>query len=111
MTIFTDQGSGRRFLLLHGGGGPLSVAAFAERLATGNRVITPTHPGFGGTERPDALRTVRGLAELYATLLDELQLADVTVIGNSLGGWIAAELALLHSPRVSRLILVDAVGI
>lgn len=101
------------YLLLHGGAGPLSVAGFAELLSDGgtHRVIAPAHPGFGGTERPDALRTVPDLARHYAALLDELDLGDVTVIGNSIGGWIAAELALLHSPRVSRVILVDAVGI
>ncbi|QAY58580.1 alpha/beta hydrolase [Microbacterium protaetiae] len=108
-----DRGSGRAVLLLHGGAGPASVTGFAELLAdrAGARVITPTHPGFGGTPRPTALATVAGLARLYAGLLDALDLEEVTVIGNSLGGWIAAELALRHSPRVSRVALVDAVGI
>lgn len=104
---------GRAVLLLHGGAGPASVTGFAELLAdrTGVRVIVPAHPGFGGTPRPDALATVAGLAELYDGLLDALDLAGVAVIGNSLGGWIAAELALRHSPRVARVVLVDAVGI
>ena len=44
-------------------------------------------------------------------LLEELDLTDVTVIGNSIGGWIAAEVALLHSPRITRLVLIDAVGL
>jgi pimeloyl-ACP methyl ester carboxylesterase len=57
------------------------------------------------------LTTVGGLAALYVALLDNLELEDVTVIGNSIGGWIAAELALLNSPRVSGLVLLDAVGI
>ena len=52
-----------------------------------------------------------GLAALYSGLLDDLGLEDVTVIGNSVGGWIAAELALLGSPRISRMVLLDAVGI
>jgi len=43
--------------------------------------------------------------------MDDLALEDVTVIGNSVGGWIAAEMTLLNSPRVSRLVLLDAVGI
>ncbi|HEY8815905.1 MAG TPA: alpha/beta hydrolase, partial [Candidatus Dormibacteraeota bacterium] len=77
-------------LLLHGGGGPQTVLPFAERLASVRpaRVITPTHPGFAGTPRPDSLTTVRGLAELYTRLLDELDLSRVTVVGNSIGGWI-----------------------
>lgn len=75
------------------------------------RVLTPIHPGFGGTPRPDGLHSVAGLAALYSALLDELGLTDVTVIGNSLGGWVAAELALLGSPRMSGMVLLDAVGI
>lgn len=108
-----ERGSGRTVLLLHGGAGPASVSAFADLLAerTGTRVMTPVHPGFGGTPRPTTLSTVAGLAEVYAGLLDTLDLDDVTVIGNSVGGWIAAELALRHSPRVARIALVDAVGI
>jgi pimeloyl-ACP methyl ester carboxylesterase len=108
-----DRGEGRPFLLLHGGGGPQTVAGFAELLAAKEpaRVITPTHPGFGGTPRPDALADMAGLAALYRELLDRLGLDGVTVIGNSIGGWIAAELALLGSPRISGVALVDAVGI
>jgi len=108
-----DRGEGRPVLLLHGGGGPQTVAGFAELLATKEpaRVITPTHPGFGGTPRPDGLADMAGLAALYRELLDRLGLDGVTVIGNSIGGWIAAELALLASPRISGTVLVDAVGI
>jgi pimeloyl-ACP methyl ester carboxylesterase len=107
------QGEGQPFLILHGGAGPQSVAAFAQLLAKqgGCRVLTPTHPGFGGTPRPDGLHSVAGLAALYRNLLDDLGLEDVTVIGNSVGGWIAAEMALLHSRRISRIVLLDAVGI
>jgi pimeloyl-ACP methyl ester carboxylesterase len=109
----TEYGHGRAFLLLHGGAGPRSVGAFAELLATAEDalVIVPVHPGFDGTPRPESLSTVAGLAALYIGLLDRLDLADVTVIGNSIGGWIAAEIALLASPRVTGFILVDAVGI
>ncbi|TMF76666.1 MAG: alpha/beta hydrolase [Chloroflexi bacterium] len=110
---FTERGAGRPFLMLHGGAGPPSVSGFADLLAETERVrvITPTHPGFSGTPRPDALDTIRRLALLYVALLDQLDLTDVTVIGNSIGGWICAEMALLGSPRIGRIILVDAVGI
>jgi pimeloyl-ACP methyl ester carboxylesterase len=108
-----DYGSGQPFLLLHGGAGPQSVAAFAELLAATHdaRVLAPVHPGFGGTSRPETLDSIRGLAALYEALLDQLDLADVTVIGNSIGGWITAEIALRKSPRVSGIVLIDAVGI
>jgi len=108
-----EQGAGRPFLLLHGGGGPGTVAGFAALLAGSRpaRVITPTHPGFGGTPRPEALHTVAGLAELYVALLDQLGTDDVTVVGNSIGGWIAAEIALLASPRVGGIIVVNGTGV
>jgi pimeloyl-ACP methyl ester carboxylesterase len=111
----TEAGTGRPVLLLHGGGGPATVAAFAERLAADPgadaRVITPTHPGFDGTPRPDGLAGIRDLAALYVALLDALDLVDVTVVGNSIGGWIAAEMAIAGSPRVAGYVLVDAVGL
>ena len=89
------------------------MAAFAQLLADTRpaRVITPVHPGFGGTPRPDSLTTIGGLADLYASLLDELDLRDVIVVGNSIGGWIAAELALRAAGRIGALALVDAAGI
>ena len=101
-----SRGHGQPFLVLHGGAGPQSMAAFSQLLAERdhNRVLTPIHPGFGGTPRPDGLTTVRWLAALYQELLDDLALKNVTVIGNSIGGWIAAELALLTSPRIGRLV-------
>ncbi|MEU8969400.1 alpha/beta hydrolase [Streptomyces monashensis] len=108
-----ERGEGHPFLLLHGGGGPQTVAAFAGLLAEQRpaRVLTPVHPGFGGTVRPEGLTDVPALAELYVRLLDDLGLSDVTVVGNSIGGWIAAEIALLRSERVSSVVLVNAVGI
>ena len=74
-------------------------------------MLTPTHPGFSGTARPDTLTTIAQLARLYIALLDRLGLDDVTVIGNSIGGWVAAEMALLDTTRISSIELVDAVGI
>src|ERR1700689_1206694 len=108
-----DYGWGQPFLLLHGGAGPQSVTGFAERFAAAHdvRVLGPPPPGFGGTPRPEALRSISGLAALCNALLDQLGLQDVTVIGNSIGGWITAEIALLKSPRVSGIVLIDAVGI
>ena len=74
-------------------------------------MLTPVHPGFNGTPRPGALASIAGLAATYVALLDALDLQDVTVVGNSVGGWIAAEMALLPSPRISSYVLIDAVGI
>jgi pimeloyl-ACP methyl ester carboxylesterase len=109
----SEYGDGRPFLLLHGGAGPDSVTGFSDLLARTHdvRVIVPVHPGFGGTARPGALTSIRDLAALYVALISQLGLDDVTVIGNSVGGWIAAEMALLAAPRVSAAVLIDAVGI
>jgi pimeloyl-ACP methyl ester carboxylesterase len=112
LTVET-RGDGTPCLLLHGGAGPQSVAAFAQLLAERGHtcVLTPIHPGFGGTARPEGLHSVAGLAALYGALLDDLGLEDVTVIGNSIGGWVAVELTLSGSPRIRRLVLLDAVGL
>jgi pimeloyl-ACP methyl ester carboxylesterase/quercetin dioxygenase-like cupin family protein len=110
---FTERGEGRPFLLLHGGAGPQSVDGFAALLATSRpaRVLTPVHPGFVGTPRPDNLDGIGGLAKLYVQLIEELGATGVTVVGNSIGGWVAAEIALLNSPRISHVVLVDAAGL
>jgi pimeloyl-ACP methyl ester carboxylesterase len=114
---YTDQGAGRPFLLLHGGAGAISVAGFSELLSSSEpaRVITPVHPGFDGTPRPEQLASIPALAAVYAQLLRHLGLTDVCVIGNSVGGWIAAELAVAESAapdgRVSSVVLVDAAGL
>jgi pimeloyl-ACP methyl ester carboxylesterase len=109
----TDRGDGRPFLLLHGGAGPLSVDGFAELLSASGpaRVLVPVHPGFGGTPRPDGLDSISALARVYGQLLDDLDLTDVIVIGSSIGGWIAADIATLSSPRVAGVVLVDAAGL
>ncbi|MBB5916122.1 pimeloyl-ACP methyl ester carboxylesterase [Nocardia transvalensis] len=108
-----DRDRTRPFLLLHGGAGPVSMAGFADLLAerTHSRVLLPTHPGFGGTPKAEGLTGVRELARAYIALLERFDLTDVTVIGNSFGGWLAAEIALAAGPRVSGAVIVDGIGI
>lgn len=108
----TESGTGRPVLLLHGGGGPLTVAPLAAHLAETAHVIAPTHPGFNGTERPAAIDSMRALADEYARYLEARELTDVLVVGSSIGGWLAAELALGSAAhRISGLVLINAVGI
>lgn len=109
----TVPGAPGPFLLLHGGGGPRTMAGLADLLAdhTGAHVLLPTHPGFAGTPRPESLDSARRLAAAYVDLLDHRELTDVTVIGNSFGGWLAAEIALTRSPRINAAVIVDGVGI
>ncbi|GAA4497979.1 alpha/beta hydrolase [Actinoallomurus oryzae] len=108
-----DRDRTRPFLLLHGGGGARTMAGFADLLAerTHSRVLLPTHPGFGGTPKAEGLTGVTELARAYVALLEQLDLTDVTVIGNSFGGWLAAEIALQESPRVSGAVIVNGIGI
>ena len=106
-----DRGSGPAVLVLHGGGGPLTVAGFVEAMSARSRVIAPVHPGFGGTPRPDDFDSVEKLADAYAALLERLALTDVLVVGFSIGGWIANALALRAGTRLRGVVLVNGAGI
>ena len=105
------QGTGRPLLLLHGGDGPQGLLALSMRLAERFDVIAPTHPGFAGTAIPEPFDTLEDLVYLYLDLLDVLDLHDVILMGMSMGGWVAVELAVRNTSRLSQIILVDAVGI
>ncbi|MGN2638371.1 alpha/beta fold hydrolase [Nocardia takedensis] len=108
-----EHDRGRVYLMLHGGGGVPTMTGFAALLAerAHARVLLPTHPGFDSTPRAADLTDVSALANAYVALLDHLDLGEVTVIGNSFGGWLAAEIALLHHPRISAAVIVDGIGI
>lgn len=105
------KGSGQPLLMLHGGGGQIAGMPFADKLAEKFEIIAPTHPGFGGSKIPDHFDRVDDLVYLYLDLLDELDLRDVTLMGFSMGGWTAVELATMTTERLSRLVLVDPVGV
>ncbi len=109
---FGENRDGTGVLVLHGGAGPRSVAGFAAGLSQHAHVVVPTHPGFDGTDRPDDLDTVADLASSYLDMLDELGLHGVMVVGSSVGGWIAAEMALRDTgSRISALVLLGSTGI
>ena len=105
------KGRGQTMLLLHGGGGPLQPGDMIDRLAERFEVIAPTHPGFGNTARPAHINTVDDLSYLYLDLLDQFDLQNVILVGFSIGGWTAVEMAVKNSHRLSRLMMVGAVGI
>lgn len=105
------KGSGTPFLLLHGGGGSVIDQPFTDELAKKFEIIAPTHPGFDGTKVPDHFDGMDDLKYLYLDLLDALDIIDAVVLGISMGGWLAAELASTSCARFSKLILVDAVGV
>ena len=106
-----DLGSGRPVLFLNAGIGIDPGTAALNRLAEGLRVIAPSHPGFGGSERPSWVTTVDDLSYFYLDLLDHLDLNEVIVAGVSFGAWIAAEIAVKCTTRLSHLVMANAVGI
>src|SRR5436309_1212815 len=106
-----ERGRGRPLLFLHPGIGLDRDAPVLERLAERARVIAPSHPGFGGSELPRSFDTIDDLAYFYLDLLDQLDLTDTIVVGVSLGAWIAAEIAVKSTQRLSHLVLANAVGI
>ena len=105
------KGSGPAMLMLHGGGGPNINHPFADKLAEKFELIEPVHPGFGGTPIPPHFDGLEDLVYVYLDLMDALDLKDVVILGNSMGGWTAAEIAVRNSQRIGKLILVDSVGI
>jgi pimeloyl-ACP methyl ester carboxylesterase len=82
-----------------------------DLLARRRRVLLPVHPGFGASEGFEAVETMEDLVFHTLDVLDALSVERVDVVGLSLGGWLAAELAVRHPERVERLVLVDALGV
>lgn len=105
------KGGGETVLFLHGAGGVPVWLPFFDTLAEGRRLLVPDHPGFGASDDPDFLRDVPDLAMFYLDLLDTLDLRNVHIVGHSLGGWIAAELAVRNQSRLKSLTLISAAGI
>ncbi|MCA2223022.1 alpha/beta fold hydrolase [Nonomuraea aurantiaca] len=108
----SEAGTGRPVLILHGGGGPATVAGLADHLARTSHAIVPTHPGWDGTDRPGWFTGIDDLALAYLHYLHDRQLSDVLVIGSSLGGWTAAEMAVRDTAGIiTGLVLIDPVGV
>ena len=96
---------------LHGEEGLRPDDAFLDLLAEHGQVLAPSHPGFGHSPDIDGVDTIDDLSYLYLDLLAGRDLRDVVVIGASLGGWIAAEMAVKCTDRLAGLVLVAPMGI
>ncbi|MFP6748346.1 MAG: alpha/beta hydrolase [Alphaproteobacteria bacterium] len=105
------QGTGPQLFMLHGGGGPVAAMPFADKLAENFEIIAPVHPGFAGSAIPGHFDGLQDLVFLYLDLMDAFDLDDAIMMGFSFGGWAAAELAVMSTRRISKLILVDSVGV
>lgn len=106
-----ERGRGEPILYLHGGGGLPADMGFVDLLAKSHRVIAPTHPGFGASSLPDWLDSVDDIAHVHLELLDKLGIASTKLIGMSLGGWIANEMATKTPERFPRIALIGPVGV
>jgi len=108
----SEAGTGRTALVLHGGGGPVTVQGIANHLSGTMRVLVPVHPGWNGTPRPGWLSAVSDLAAAYLRLLEDEGHRDVLVIGSSMGGWIGADMAARDDRHlITGLVLIDSVGV
>jgi pimeloyl-ACP methyl ester carboxylesterase len=104
-------GSGPPLVYLHGAGAGGRWLGFEQKLAEGFDVIAPTHPGHAGAPAAEWVEHISDLAFHYLDLMDTLGLPRVHLVGASLGGWIAAEIATMASHRLASLVLIDPVGI
>jgi pimeloyl-ACP methyl ester carboxylesterase len=104
-------GASQPLLYLHGAGGGSRWLPFMEALSRNFEVIVPEHPGFGPSDTPEWLDNVGDLAYFYLDFIEQLGLEQVHLVGTSLGGWIAAEIAVRNQSRLHSLTLVAAAGI
>ena len=103
--------SGPVVILLHGLGGNSSHWTLnINALAANHRVIVPDQVGFGQSDKPLVNYRVATYVDFLDRLYNELKIERATLVGNSMGGWVAALYAVAHPQKVERLVLVDAAG-
>ncbi|AMN41958.1 alpha/beta fold hydrolase [Rhodoplanes sp. Z2-YC6860] len=106
-----ESGQGAPILFLHSAGGFAPQQPFVGPLSAKHRLIAPSHPGFGKSSLPEWLDSIDDIAHIYLELLDTLGLKHLDIVGCSIGGWIAAEIATKVPDRVRRLVMVSPVGV
>jgi pimeloyl-ACP methyl ester carboxylesterase len=104
-------GQGAPLLFLHGGGGAPMWLPFMDTLAQRFDVIVPEHPGFGASDTPEWLDNVGDLAYFYLDVVAALGVKNLHLVGHSLGGWVAAELAVRDCHALKSLTLSAPAGI
>ena len=106
----TEAGTGPALLFLHGAGAEWTP--LHKRLSKNWHVVAPEHPGFGSSGHlPEWMDSVGDLAFFYRAFIRQLGLDDVTLVGHSIGGWLAAEIAIRSTERLRRLILLAPAGV
>jgi pimeloyl-ACP methyl ester carboxylesterase len=110
-----ESGSGTPLVYLHGfvdvHGLKPDFMSFHERLAKSGRLIAPAHPGCNESDENPDIVAIEDVIFHYLEVLDALGLTRFDLVGHSLGGWIAAELAARHPEKIARLVLIDAMGL
>lgn len=106
-----EAGAGAPVLYLHGFDGHPGEAPFLVRLAETRRVIAPEHPGYGESGGAEENDDVLAMVLHYRQLIEQLAPGPVDVVGHSLGGMFAAELAAICPQVVRRLVLVSPFGL
>ena len=108
---YQRAGTGPTLLYLHGAGGTPSAMPLMEALSESFDVVVPDHPGFGLSDDPEWLDNIHDVTYYYLTFLEKLDLQDIVVVGSSLGGWIALEIAIRDQSRINKLILSNSAGL
>jgi pimeloyl-ACP methyl ester carboxylesterase len=109
-TVVYTAGKGDPLVYLHGSG-TFTGFSFARRWTDAYKVIIPYHPGFGESGDDARIDTVHDYVLHYLDLFDALGLDRLSLVGSSLGGWIAAEIALMQPRRLEKLVLVAPGGL
>ena len=104
-------GAGQPLLFLHGASGAPAIMPFMEKLASRFDVLVPEHPGYGQSDEPEWLENIHDMAYFYLDFLKHLGLSGVTLVGSSMGGWIAMEMAVRDTSRIKSLVLVSPAGV
>ena len=108
---YVDAGSGSVVVLLHGLADDVGVwESVMPALAAKHRVIALDQIGFGRSDKPLLGYRAGTFVDFLDGFLNELKIDRASLVGNSLGGWIAANFALAHPERIDRLVLCDAAG-
>lgn len=109
-TAVLTAGSGDPVVYFHGSSTAPGFDHLAP-LARRNRLIVPLHPGFGDSAGDESIDSASGYVMHYIELFDLLGLRDICLVGQSLGGLIAARFAISHADRLRRLVLCAPIGL